>query len=267
MYELDIVSLPEMRFSHIYQTDCYVNKFSPRENFIEVAYIAAGALTIAQGESRHVAEKGDIVCLFRNEPLCVSAGQFHCHHTVGANLTMTFNKDKINTLHLPVVLKASCETEKICYLIDSFIFNKEYYESSAARFAASFLGMLCEIDKCAQKLYKSKLPGEMLYAERAKTYIKNHIYSVITQREIARQLGISPGYLCDIFRKNEGTTVIKYINKAKLQSIRALMEEKNISLQEASFLHGYNDPNYVSKLFRTFYGCNITKILKTGAHT
>ena len=38
----------------------------------------------------------------------------------------------------------------------------------------------------------------------------------------------------------------------------AIMQQENIRLCEACVLYGFSDPNYVSKLFKQYFGYNIT---------
>ena len=71
-------------------------------------------------------------------------------------------------------------------------------------------------------------------------------------------LDISPEYLCAIFKKTEGITIMRYINKHKLEGIKTLMEQTNLHLYEAAGLYGYSDPNYVSRLYKQLFGYNIT---------
>jgi len=75
---------------------------------------------------------------------------------------------------------------------------------------------------------------------------------------VAEHLSISPEYLCYVFKKATGISVMKYTNMTKLHAMRNLMEKENLYLYEAASLFGYSDPNYVSRLFRKLFGFNIT---------
>ena len=124
--------------------------------------------------------------------------------------------------------------------------------------AAKFLELLCAIDRCNRTAQNKNLPSELLYTERAKDYIQRNINTSITQNAVAAHLGISPEYLCTVFKKTEGTTMIKYINMLKLESIKTLIDNTNMHLYEAAAMYGYSDPNYVSRLHKQLFGYNIT---------
>ena len=61
-----------------------------------------------------------------------------------------------------------------------------------------------------------------------------------------------------VFKKTEGISFQKYVNFEKLEAIKNLMEKEHVHLYEAAALFGYTDPNYVSRLFKKYYGYNIT---------
>ena len=130
--------------------------------------------------------------------------------------------------------------------------------ASSTQAAAAFLELLCAIDACNRECNKPLLPAETVYASRAKEAVFSQMHLPVSQRQIAAQLGITPEYLCSVFKKAEGVSFIKYCNMAKLQAIRVLMEKEGVHLYRAAAMYGYSDANYVSKLFKKHFGYNIT---------
>ena len=59
-------------------------------------------------------------------------------------------------------------------------------------------------------------------------------------------------------------SLITFVNQAKLSRIRTEMERENLRLYEASMRYGYQDPNYVSRLYKRYFGKNITDFKKEG---
>ena len=254
---VEITSLPDILFSHVYKADHYHNSFSVRESFLEVSYIADGSFELEVGNERLCAKKGDILCLLHDKKTVILTDKFHSHHTVGVKVDWDFCSDERHLL-LPIITPAKTGTANICHLIDDFVHNQIVYKESKTLGATKFLELLCAIDKCNRTTQNKNLPGEFLYTKRAKDYIQRNIHTCITQNSVASYLGISPEYLCAVFKKAEGTTVIKYINKLKLESIKTLIDNTNIHLYEAAAMYGYTDPNYVSRLHKQLFGYNIT---------
>lgn len=254
---LEITSLPEILFSHIYRADNYYNSCVLRDNFLEVFYIEKGEAEMRIKNEIFHAKKGDVICHTFNSEASFNAENFHCHHTVGATVNTIPSYDGQGLL-LPTLTPNEYNTSGICSLIDDFVHNQMLYKSSKALGAAKFLELLCAIDKCNRKAQNGNLPSELLYTNKAKKYIQKNINYPITQNSVAEHLGISPEYLCAVFKKSEGVTMMRYINKLKLENIKSLMDNTNVHLYEAAAIYGYSDPNYVSRLFKQLFGYNIT---------
>lgn len=258
MNYIEIFSLPKIMFSHCYNAASYSAAFEKATAFLEITYLTEGEISLQIGDETFCVQKNDITCLLHNEPTSVLASGFHSHATVAIEVEWDFTLDQENALFLPPVTPAKNNTAGICRIIDDFTNNQIFYKDSKAKGAVKALELLCAIDKCNRKSQNVTLPSELLYAKRAKEYISQNIHCGITQNAIAEHLKISPEYLCAVFKRSEGVTVMKYVNKLKLENIKNLMDYTNTNLNKAAAMYGYNDPNYVSRLYKQFFGKNIT---------
>ena len=254
---IDIRSLPSVRFAHAYQADSYRNRFPVMTGVIEVSCIVEGELYLKTGAEELRAGEGDILCLLHAESAEVCAPAFHAHHTVSAALDWEVKRDSLSGLLLPAVTPAALGTDEIRRIIDQLVYQRPSFGESPIRSASLFLSILCEIDRCSRSAGQF-LSGEMVYADKARKYIGQHIHEAITQAEVAAHLGISPGYLCSVFKKAQGISLMQYINRTKLTAIHGLMETEHLKLYEAAALYGYTDANYVSRLYRKLYQHNIS---------
>ncbi|WP_172840489.1 response regulator [Virgibacillus phasianinus] len=91
------------------------------------------------------------------------------------------------------------------------------------------------------------------YLMQAKTYIQNHYQSAITLEETASFVNLSPNYFSNLFKQEIGETFIDYLTKVRLQKAKELIEENLYSLKEISYMVGYKDPNYFSRVFKKYY--------------
>ena len=258
MKKTEILSLPKILFAHSFSANEYSNNnFPQRSDVIEVTYIQEGYLSIVKDNEIFRAQTGDILCLLHDSPMAVTCKDFHCHHTVrAAVLWETTNAS--NALHLPLITKACQETEEISEIIDKFVYSSYLYDNSYAKAATEFMNILCKINSIYIKNNESASSQTNILSIRAKKYIEKNIYKPITQAEVARYLGVTPQYLCNIFKKSEGISIIKYINSTKLKKLHYMIENENIMLYEAAQLFGYSDANYVSYLYKKMFGRNIT---------
>ena len=256
MNSIEILSLPKLRFAHIHQAERYHHHLAPNPHFLEISYIAEGSLTATFDEGKITVEKGDISC-FHAVPVTIDTSSFHCHHTFCVDVDWRAVPNP-NHLLLPPVTKAGHMTSEIEGLIDDFIYNPHLYDEKPERVAWNLFNILHKIDECNRASDNTDYPAGYIMVQRAKKYIHRNIYTPLTQTEVAAHLGITPSYLCNIFKSTEGTTVMKYINQIKLQNIRNLIETRDMKLYEAAAMFGYSDPNYVSSLYHKIFGHTIT---------
>jgi|GEM_PF-1916677 len=260
MKTYEILEMPRLNFAHTYDGDRYSGTFRTHSDHIEVTYIYDGELDIVIGNEHIKACAGDISCNTYSEITTVHTDNYHCHHTVGFLAKWEYAENDVNGLYLPRIIKSGNEAKEIARLIDEMIFEAHKYQNSPTKTAGALLNILCKIDKAGRNHESGHRPEASILAERAKKYIGKNLHRAITQSEIAEHLGISSGYLCNIFKSSEGITLMKYLNTTKLKSMQMLMQKENLKLREAVMLYGYNDPNYVSALYKKLFGHNITNI-------
>ena len=58
------------------------------------------------------------------------------------------------------------------------------------------------------------------------------------------------------FKKKYGTTVITYLNQVRLDNAEHLIRTTDMSFKEISYVCGFCDQNYFSKLFADRFGCS-----------
>ena len=93
MENIEISSLPKIKFALSYCSDTYAN-FLPKEpDFIEITYVAEGSIKIEQEGITEIAQQGDVICnLFSADRRFVS-DVFQEHHTVGAFVSWNENSE------------------------------------------------------------------------------------------------------------------------------------------------------------------------------
>ena len=100
-------------------------------------------------------------------------------------------------------------------------------------------------------------PAEQIYAAKAVRYINLNYTQKMTVEALAGHLGISEGYLHRIFKRVEGCSVLAYLNRKRVYSAIDLMENRNLTLKEAAYNVGVEDPAYMSRLFKKVTGLSV----------
>ncbi len=262
-----INGLPSIKFAHKFAANKYTDTISsvPQgQTAIEVTYIFEGNLNFVFADGETVsAPPHSVVCNLRGENIKVHTDGFHEHHTVcfAVPVDVADARDE-DALLVPFITHLPAGDNKILYLIDQIIHSYTVHTKGALANAGAFLQILDAIDR-----YNHTRVGNLTYAshryiKKAKDYIFSHLNEPIHQTDIAAYLQISPEYLCHVFKSGEGIPIMQFINRVKLEQIHTLLENKGLTLSQASMLYGYTDPNYVSRLYKKYFQRNITDFKK-----
>ena len=85
----------------------------------------------------------------------------------------------------------------------------------------------------------------------------------LTVKEIAEYVGVSRNYLTNLFTANEGVSLIEYVNRRKLAYMVELIRRYGYTLQQAGLHVGFTDVNYISRIFRQYYGMTFVEFKRT----
>ncbi len=255
MQAIELKGNATVDFAHVYKADTYENTVVMGENEIEISFLTEGTLEIEEESRSFVANKGDIMCSYGGAKR-VKSENFHCHHTVRFRFDALARGER--GLLLPFLTKASARTAEIEKWLDLLIYKPYLYLDSPTKTNYAALSVLCKIDEIFREEGGENFKEGQLLSRRAKKYVHNHLGEPLTQREVARFLGVSAGYLCGQFKKAEGITLMTYVNRTKLSGVKNLMEKEGLKLKDACTRFGYQDPNYVSHLYKKTFGRTIT---------
>ena len=264
MPNIRLCGLPKIVFAHIFGNDCYENILPAASGRIEIDYIKSGSLNLSQCDNTYTAHENDIICNLYKSPLQVMSPVYHSHNTVCFEVDFDICTDgDIRTyspeiLCLPFLTPASDATIRARMLIDHIIEEHTLAPENQLSAAGMFLELIEALSRANLPARGQMKSSESIYVTKAKKFIYTNLSCKLRQRDVASHLGISPQYLCDIFKKAEGVPLMYYINRMKLDKIRLLMKNEHMNLNRAAALYGYTDPNYVSRIYKKYYGKNIT---------
>ncbi|MBD1382890.1 response regulator [Metabacillus arenae] len=93
------------------------------------------------------------------------------------------------------------------------------------------------------------------HVHRAKEYINQHYQGSISLEEVAALVELSPTYFTKLFKEETGQTFIDYLTEIRMNKAKELLQTREYSLKEITYLVGYKDPNYFSRVFKKVVGC------------
>ncbi len=262
MRYIRITGLPTFIFAHLVSADSYKNELPAVENKIELCHHVEGRVECWQSGEYFAVEKNDICCNLYEAKTNVFTPSFHEHRGVGVYIPFSYcEPTDEGALYMPRVLRLS-ERCGVHDTLDALIRVYTLHPERKTQLYALYFRLLDEFSATAKKNENKEYGNISPYVARAKEYVYKHIHEPITQQEIAKHLNITPEYLCAVFKKSNDVSLMTFVNQIKLTKIRTVMQQDNLKLHQAAELYGYEDPNYVSRLFKKYYGENVTDYKK-----
>lgn len=97
-------------------------------------------------------------------------------------------------------------------------------------------------------------PAVQQAVERGIAFIREHYTEEISLERVAGEVNLTPYYYSKIFKRLTGETVGDYLTRVRMERAKELLANPNVSIKEACFAAGYNDPNYFSRVFKKVTG-------------
>ena len=84
--------------------------------------------------------------------------------------------------------------------------------------------------------------------------IETDLSADLSLKAHARYLNVNPSYLSTLFKKETGTTLTEYANRARIDQAIFLLNTTNMQVQTIAQYCGIEDVNYFTKLFKRMIG-------------
>ncbi|HEY1352465.1 MAG TPA: response regulator [Ktedonobacteraceae bacterium] len=139
----------------------------------------------------------------------------------------------------------------------------------------AFLARLCnELDTARAPRLNAPLPPEggadalphAYVLRRVREFIATHYAHSLSLEQLAGQVALSPPYLSRIFRQEMGCTYIEYLTRVRMEAARRLLRTTTLSLAQISVAIGYQNPNYLSTLFKAHEGLTASAYRRAAAY-
>ncbi len=99
------------------------------------------------------------------------------------------------------------------------------------------------------KIQQLKLVDDML------AYLNENYASKISLDQLAKNVFMSPSYICKLFKQEIGESPINYLIRLRMEKARELLlTQTSYSIKKIACLVGYEDIYQFSKLFKKYYG-------------
>ena len=116
--------------------------------------------------------------------------------------------------------------------------------------------------KKAKDLKLSEHSTELNHIRKITNYISENFNTPITLQLLAQRSCISVPYMCRIFKKYTGSTIVEYINLLRCQKALSLLAG-GYTITDAALSVGFNDSNYFSRTFKKVIGVSPSKAVES----
>jgi len=106
-------------------------------------------------------------------------------------------------------------------------------------------------------------PAVLRAVEVGTQHIREHFGDDLSLERVAREVSLTPYYYSKVFSRVTGETLVDYLTRVRVAEAKRLLLNPAVSIKEACFSVGYNDPNYFSRVFKKVTGLTPTEF-RTG---
>lgn len=124
-------------------------------------------------------------------------------------------------------------------------------------------------EKCADifsylyhQLLETVLDKENPHVKSIKQYVFSNLSEPLTIGDISENVHLAPTYLCHLFKKETGQTVVEYITLQKIDLAKRLMIVKELPLYDIAERCGFGDYKHFSHTFKKVVGISPIKYRK-----
>ena len=118
---------------------------------------------------------------------------------------------------------------------------------------------LCQYMQLMEEKVKEK---NVKPVRQAMVYIEKHYNEEISLERIADEVGLSPVYFSNLFKKETGKNYTEYLTEFKMDKAKQLLKDGGDNINEIAAKLGYADARYFSKVFKKEVGIKPTEYRK-----
>lgn len=241
---------------------------------IEIYYVERGGIHLLCGDEKRWLHSNDIAIVNPYEP----------HRSLGF---------LDNTLHYVILIDLSLlisDSSDVCYekYVSPLISNEIYLtnwitndksindiiqiiikEYNECKFGyelvikSNFMALLSILlrNYCTKASKTKNLDNrmELQHVIKISNYISENFNNTIALKTLSNLVSLSIPYMCRIFKKYTGSTIVDYINQIRCQKAISLIS-CGYSITDVALMVGFNDSNYFSRIFKKVVGVAPSKI-------
>lgn len=99
--------------------------------------------------------------------------------------------------------------------------------------------------------------------EKADSFIEEHFAEEVSLEDIAKVVNLSSYYFSRFYKEESGINFSDKLINVRIDKAKELLQKEELSIKDVSFMVGYMDPNYFSKIFKKVTGYTASEFKKS----
>lgn len=116
------------------------------------------------------------------------------------------------------------------------------------------MGLVKLTVEVAELISRKKRLGSAGIVEQAVEYIRGNYFEEISLGLLSGKFFLNPTYFSELFKKETGESLSKYVNYVRIEKAKELLGSQNIKPTHVYELVGFSDPAYFSTVFKKMTG-------------
>lgn len=276
---------PQIAFSHTHTTDHLNTVISADRGLVEITLMETGRiLQQVDGLEDLAAQEGDVTVLppdRSSHTFTLPDSALHSHTTVAARFS-----DGLRCTALQEVLEEKSRADRSGGILHTAVIPRHLAAPFVTPLAKGLFKSLARENMTRDYGYASLLsslftalsveltracfqsmdalhatPSNLLLISNLKEYLAQHFSQELSLDQLAERMGINKEYMCNLFKRFTGSTIITYRNLLRIQHFKSLARMGGLKINEMAHLSGFNDEFYFSKTFKKLEGVSPSQYL------
>ena len=230
---------------------------SHKHSYYHMFHVLAGRIRIAIADETRELEQGSCI-LVPKETL-------HSYENPGSE-TLEYAEIKFSCLSAaledkltapgPLVCHEAVAGELVTRIVEEFVSQKAAADQAASHYLLALLYTLTEPIRSARETEFRYIDASSCKptTKQVVQYLESHFAENFSLDALAEAVGRNKSYLCTLFLKETGTTILDCLNTIRVRHAAELITYSDHSLTDVSAMCGFASASHFSRIFLKYAG-------------
>ena len=234
---------------------------------LELVFVHSGQLELFINNQPFVLQAGDIALvncnhLHRGEPTDCTYDCIVCD----LNMLVKNGNERCSSAYINPIMSSELTVEPFLHSNESPLYNRAARLFEVMRDCSQFyeLGVMSALFSLFEAFYSCGGVSKSSQSDKSVSqshriadmvmWIDRNYTERITLDILSEQSGLTPNYICRVFKEYTGQSPIEYVNGVRIKNVCHDIKRGQKNITEAALDNGYDDISYFCKVFKRHMG-------------